>query len=139
MQRGASKAGGLTHAGCMHVALPHKSSLYSPRAQGCLRLPWPEAAACTAAPCALRAVCARSNISRDRGPRALLEAVGSVVVLFCLSWRLAPVCSFVIIAAAVGAAVFRKHTREIESQQGRALQRMTAVALQALDNMRIVR
>ena len=35
----------------------------------------------------------RSNTSRDRGPRAFLEAAGCVVVLFWLSWRLAPICS----------------------------------------------
>jgi len=32
-----------------------------------------------------------SNVSRDRGIRSLAEVVGVVVVLFCLSWRLAPV------------------------------------------------
>ena len=32
-----------------------------------------------------------SNVSRDRGPRAVLEASGAVVVLFCLSWRLGPI------------------------------------------------
>ncbi len=37
----------------------------------------------------------RSNVSRDRGLRAFLEAAGSVVVLFVLSWRLAPVCRWV--------------------------------------------
>ena len=37
------------------------------------------------------AVCKCSNVSRDRGPRAVLEASGAVVVLFCLSWRLGPI------------------------------------------------
>ena len=36
-------------------------------------------------------VCKCSNVSRDRGPRAVLEASGAVVVLFCLSWRLGPI------------------------------------------------
>lgn len=49
----------------------------------------------------------RSNVSRDRGLRALLEMVGSVAVLFFLSWRLAPVCSIVILATAVAAAIYR--------------------------------
>ena len=31
------------------------------------------------------------NVTRDRGPRAVLEAVGSVCVLFWLSWRLGPI------------------------------------------------
>ena len=39
------------------------------------------------------------NVSRDRGLRAVMEAVGSVAVLFHLSWRLGP-----ILAGAVGAA-----------------------------------
>jgi hypothetical protein len=32
-----------------------------------------------------------ANVSRDRGPRAVLEAGGSVLVLFYLSWRLGPI------------------------------------------------
>jgi hypothetical protein len=37
-----------------------------------------------------------SNVSRDRGLRAVLEAIGSVLVLFYLSWRLGPVLAGVI-------------------------------------------
>ncbi|EFJ41513.1 hypothetical protein VOLCADRAFT_107667 [Volvox carteri f. nagariensis] len=80
-----------------------------------------------------------NNVSRDRGLRAFLEAAGSVVVLFALSWRLAPVCSVVVVVAGLAAAVYRRHTRDIERRQGAALSRMVAVAQQALDNMRIVR
>lgn len=54
-------------------------------------------------PAALRC----SNVSRDRGLRALVEMVGAVVVLFALSWRLAPVCSIVIVATAVAATIYR--------------------------------
>lgn len=32
-----------------------------------------------------------ANVTRDRGLRAVLEAVGSVGVLFWLSWRLGPI------------------------------------------------
>lgn len=32
-----------------------------------------------------------SNVARDRGLRALLEAAGSVLVLFVMSWRLGPI------------------------------------------------
>lgn len=85
------------------------------------------------------AVPSRSNMSRDRGPRALLEALGAVIVLFFLSWRLAPICSIVIVATGLAAAIYRKHTRTIEQAQGSALSRMTAVALQALDNMKVGR
>ncbi|KXZ54890.1 hypothetical protein GPECTOR_4g962 [Gonium pectorale] len=80
-----------------------------------------------------------NNVSRDRGLRAFLEAAGSVLVLFALSWRLAPVCSVVVLVAGFAAAVYRRHTRDIERRQGGALGRMVAVAAQALDNMRIVR
>ncbi|GLC41551.1 hypothetical protein PLESTB_000702900 [Pleodorina starrii] len=80
-----------------------------------------------------------NNVSRDRGLRAFLEAAGSVVVLFALSWRLAPVCSVVVVVAGLAAAVYRRHTRDIERRQGSALGRMVAVAQQALDNMRVVR
>ncbi|KAG2498202.1 hypothetical protein HYH03_003955 [Edaphochlamys debaryana] len=80
-----------------------------------------------------------NNVSRDRGLRAFLEAAGSVIVLFCLSWRLAPVCSLVVAVAGAAAAVYRRYTRDIERRQGAALGRMVDVAQQALDNMRIVR
>jgi len=80
-----------------------------------------------------------NNMSRDRGPRAVLEAVGAVVVLFFLSWRLAPICSIVIVATGLAAAIYRRHTKHIEQAQGSALARMTAVALQALENMKTVR
>jgi hypothetical protein len=72
----------------------------------------------------------RSNCSRDRGPRALLEAVGAVAVLFWLSWRLAPAISMVIVATAVTAAVYRKYTKAVEQQQSKALQQMSSVATQ---------
>ena len=89
-------------------------------------------------PSSLPSAC-RSNVSRDRGPRALLEACGAVVIRYCLSWRLAPVCSIVIIATAVAAVLYRSHTKSIEQRQSRALQCMTGVAQQALDNIRTVR
>eukprot|EP00798_Chlamydomonas_sp_ICE-L_P020428 gene20428-27216_t len=80
-----------------------------------------------------------NNVSRDRGIRAVLEATGSVIVLFCLSWRLAPVSTIMICTTAVAAALYRAYTRGIEQKQGQALQRMSSVALQALANMRTVR
>jgi hypothetical protein len=80
-----------------------------------------------------------SNCSRDRGLRAFLEAFGAVCVLFWLSWRLAPAVSIVILVTALAAAHYRKRTRPVEQAQGRALQRMGAVAHQAFENMRTVR
>jgi len=80
-----------------------------------------------------------SNCSRDRGLRAFLEAAGAVIVLFCLSWRLAPAVSLVIVVTAVAAAVYRRSTRPVEAAQSAALQRMAGVAYQAFQNMRTVR
>ena len=36
-------------------------------------------------------MCLLTNVARDRGLRALLEAIGSVVILALMSWRLGPV------------------------------------------------
>lgn len=80
-----------------------------------------------------------NNCTRDRGIRALLEAVGSVLVLFVLSWRLAPAVSAVIVFSAIAAAIYRRQTKEIETKQSKALQRMSGVAFQALDSIRTVR
>lgn len=80
-----------------------------------------------------------NNVSRDRGMRAVLEAAGAVIILFALSWRLAPVCSLVITSAALAAALFKKFTRSLEAQQAAALQAMAATSLQAVSNIRTVR
>jgi hypothetical protein len=80
-----------------------------------------------------------NNCSRDRGLRAFAEATGSILVLFVLSWRLAPVCTAVIVAAALAAAAYRARTRAVEQALGSALSRMSGVALQAFDGIRTVR
>lgn len=80
-----------------------------------------------------------NNCSRDRGLRAFLEAGGAVLVLFFLSWRLAPVCSLVIIVSAIAAALYKRATKPLEATQSAALQRMAGVAFQAFQNMRTVR
>lgn len=79
------------------------------------------------------------SISRDRGLRAVLEAVGSVAVLFYLCWRLAPVLASVIIGTAVAAAVYRKVAKGIEGKLATALSTMSRVAGQAFRNIRTVR
>jgi hypothetical protein len=56
--------------------------------------------------------------------------VGAVLVLFVLSWRLAPAVSMVIVCTAVAAAVYRSYTKEIEQKQSVSLQRMSTVASQ---------
>src|SRR5690349_18342456 len=71
-------------------------------------------------------VAACSNCSRDLA--AFLEAAGAVVVLFFLSWRLAPAVSILIVVTAVAAAMYRRSTRPVEAAQSAALQRMAGVA-----------
>ena len=79
------------------------------------------------------------NVSRDRGLRAILEATGSVLVLFVLSWRLGPVLGLVIIATAVSAALYRQQTKQVEVQNSTALSHMIGVADQAFAAIRTVR
>lgn len=79
------------------------------------------------------------NVSRDRGLRAILEASGSVIVLFFLSWRLGPVMGLVIISTAVTAALYRQQTKAIEQRNSKALSHMVGVADQAFSAIRTVR
>jgi len=79
------------------------------------------------------------NVSRDRGLRAILEASGSVLVLFVLSWRLGPVLGLVIVSTAVTAALYRQQTKEVEKQNSKALSHMVGVADQAFAAIRTVR
>jgi membrane protein implicated in regulation of membrane protease activity len=51
-----------------------------------------------------------------------LEAAGAILVLFVLSWQLAPACSLVIVVSAVAAALYRRSTRPMEQSQSIALQ-----------------
>jgi ATP-binding cassette, subfamily B (MDR/TAP), member 10 len=79
------------------------------------------------------------NISRDRGLRAVLEAAGSIAVLFCLSWRLAPVLAAVIVGTGIAAAVYRKVAKGIESRLSNAHKNLSRVVSQAFNNIRTVR
>ena len=45
----------------------------------------------------------------------------------------------VVVVTALAAAAYKKHTKVIEQEQGQALQSMSGVALQAMENMRTVR
>ena len=80
-----------------------------------------------------------NNVSRDRGLRALLEAVGAVVVLYCLSWRLGPILALVIIATGLTAAMYKRQTKTVEAQQLNSLAAMVDVADQAFSNIKTVR
>jgi ABC-type multidrug transport system fused ATPase/permease subunit len=84
-------------------------------------------------------LCVCRNISRDRGLRAVLEATGSVAVLFYLSWRLAPVLGAVIVGTGVAAAMYRNATRGIEARMAYALRCLSRVAGQAFRNVNTVR
>jgi len=79
------------------------------------------------------------SISRDRGLRAVMEATGSVCVLFCLSWHLAPVLATVIVGTAIAATVYRKVAKGIEARLSAALRCLSRVAGQAFSNIRTVR
>ena len=80
-----------------------------------------------------------NNVSRDRGLRALLEAVGAVVVLYCLSWRLGPILALVIIATGLTAAMYKRQTKAVEAKQLNSLAAMVDVADQAFSNIKTVR
>lgn len=80
-----------------------------------------------------------SNSSRDRGARAILEATGSVVVLFFLSWRLGPILATVILAAAAIAFLYKAQTKAVEGLAARAQARMSEVADETFANIRSVR
>lgn len=80
-----------------------------------------------------------NNVSRDRGLRALLEAVGAVVVLYCLSWRLGPILALVIIATGLTAAMYKRQTKTVEARQLNSLAAMVDVADQAFSNIKTVR
>lgn len=69
----------------------------------------------------------------------MLEATGSVVVLFCLSCYLAPVLATVIVGTAVAATVYRKVAKGIEARLSNTLRCLSRVAGQAFTNIRTVR
>ena len=80
-----------------------------------------------------------SCTSRDRGPRAALEAAGAVVVLTALSWRLGPVLAAVIASAGAGAALYRVQARGPEAALTAAAGGMRGVAAQAFGGIATVR
>lgn len=80
-----------------------------------------------------------NNSSRDRGLRALLEAVGSVCVLFVLSRRLGPILACVIIATACIAWLYRRQSKKIEKASADAQQRMAIAVDETVSQIRTVR
>ena len=86
----------------------------------------------------LRSV-ALAATSRDRGPRALAEAAGSVAVLCALSLRLGPVLAVVIVSAAASAALYRARARPVEAAAAAAAADLADRAADALASIRTVR
>lgn len=80
-----------------------------------------------------------SNVSRDRGPRAVMEATGSVIVLSVLAWRLGPILAGVIIATALTAWLYKNQTKTVEQANAKAQARMNQVADETFGNIRTVR
>jgi ATP-binding cassette subfamily B (MDR/TAP) protein 10 len=80
-----------------------------------------------------------ANVSRDRGFRALAEALGSVLVLFWLSWRLGPIMAGVIIATAAIAWLYRRQSRVFEQASAQAQARMAACVDETVSQVRTVR
>lgn len=80
-----------------------------------------------------------ANTARDRGLRAVLEAAGTVGVLFVLSWRLGPILAGVIVASVCTAFLYRRQTRSLEASSAAAQQRLAEVASSTFTNMRTVR
>lgn len=80
-----------------------------------------------------------SNCSRDRGLRAFCEALGSVLVLAWLSWKLGPILAGVIISTALIAWLYRRESRVYEKASGEAQKEIAACINQSLENVRTVR
>jgi ATP-binding cassette subfamily B (MDR/TAP) protein 10 len=80
-----------------------------------------------------------NNCSRDRGLRALLEAVGSVCVLFALSWRLGPILAGVIIATACIAWLYRRQSKTVEKLSADSQSRMAIAIDETVSQIRTVR
>lgn len=80
-----------------------------------------------------------SNVSRDRGLRALAEASGSVGVLFWLSWRLGPMLALVIVATAAIAWLYRRQSRSLEASAAAAQASLAACVDETVSQIRTVR
>lgn len=80
-----------------------------------------------------------SNVSRDRGLRALGEVVGSVLVLFWLSWRLGPVLAGVILATGTIAWIYKRQSKALEHSSAIAHARMTNCVSETVSHIRTVR
>ena len=68
-----------------------------------------------------------------------LQAVGAVLVLFALSWRLGPILAGVIVATAVTANVYKQQTKAVEAENAAATSEMNNIASQAFESITTVR
>lgn len=68
-----------------------------------------------------------------------MQVVGSVTVLFALSWRLGPILAGVIVATAVTANVYKQQTKAVEAENATATNEMNNIANQAFESITTVR
>jgi len=80
-----------------------------------------------------------SNSSRDRGFRAALEALGSILVLFGLSWRLGPILAGVVVATGFTAWIYRQQSKLLEKSSAEAHSRMAMAIDETVSQVRTVR
>jgi len=80
-----------------------------------------------------------NNVSRDRGLRAFMEASGSVIALFWLSWRMGPILAGVIVATAGIAWLYKAQSRKLEAASAQAQSRMAMAIDQTVTQIRAVR
>jgi ATP-binding cassette subfamily B (MDR/TAP) protein 8 len=80
-----------------------------------------------------------ANASRDRGFRAACECVGTVVVLFAVAPKLAPVLAFAVMSFAIVTAKFNRKTGALFAMDAKAQGAVSASAAATLGSVRTVR
>ena len=78
-------------------------------------------------------------MSRDRGFRAFSECVGSLVVLFCIAPKLAPILATAIILFSLTTAAFNRRTGKLFAADAQAQGAVSASAAITLGAIRTVR
>ena len=68
-----------------------------------------------------------------------LQAIGAVIVLFALSWRLGPILATVIIGTAITVNVYKDQTKGVERTNAAATNDMNTVANQTFESITTVR
>ncbi|KAK2653752.1 hypothetical protein Ddye_013608 [Dipteronia dyeriana] len=79
------------------------------------------------------------NISRDRGFRALSEAIGTICILFALAPQLAPILALLMLAVSVSVAVYKRSTVPVFKAYGMAQASMSDCVTETFSAIRTVR